>query len=160
MQNLVLHEANIDDCNNFFKLANDLDVRNVSFNQELIDYQTHIKWYHNKLNSTNDKLYTLRNENSFIGQIRFEIKNNYAIISIAIEKKFRGLGYGSIILNKGCNEFWNFFKFDIIAYVKFDNISSYNLFIKNNFIFQKYLFINKIKAIELKLKYEERYTNW
>ncbi len=159
MLNLFLFEAKFDDCDHFYELANDIDVRNVSFNQNSIDYQTHIKWYTEKLNSINDKLFILKYENNFVGQIRFEIKNDHAIVSISILKKYRGLGYGSIILNKGCREFWKFFNLDLIAYVKSDNTNSYNLFIKNRFIFNKYLFINNTKAIELKSKYEETNTN-
>ena len=123
---LSLVEANLDDCELFFNLANDDEVRNNSFNSEKISFDEHKRWFENIYNDKKRTLYKILKDKNFIGQIRLDSfdKNSY-LISISLDKEFRSKGFAFIALEqiirdkKTCN-----FK----AQIKKENLASISLF--------------------------------
>lgn len=130
--------ANLDDCELYFDWTNDPLTRQQSFNSEPIVFEQHEAWFHRRLADENSILYVINFNDEPMGQIRFQIDNNTATISYALDKNYRGKGLGFWILKKGIdalrNDFHNQFpNLEIIGFVKFENIASVKVFRKLNF---------------------------
>ena len=132
---LNYREANTQDCRLYFDWANDPASRKQSFNSDPIPFENHQKWFENRLKSPTSKLYIITKEEDSIGQVRFDIKNEEATISYSLDKKFRGNGFGSLILKKGVEVLKQELKerIIIIGFVKSNNIASAKAFEKLNF---------------------------
>lgn len=145
-QGFYVRKANLEDAKNVFELSNDVVVRQNSINRNKIRWSAHLNWFKNKIaDSLYDFFVIYNNKDEFIGQTRFEILNNYAIISISIAEKFRGKGLSSKILNNTCQRvFQNHQSLKkILAYIRPANISSIHSFKKAGFAFLKEEKINK-----------------
>lgn len=138
--------ATIEDIKNVFDLSNDDTVRHNSIHKEKIKWENHVNWFEGRLKKTNSPFYIIESlSKDFIGQVRID-KNDETIISISINKDFRGKGFASDIIRE-CSIKSKFN--EIFAYVKSDNISSQKAFIKagyqyisSNGEYFKYKFIN------------------
>ncbi|MFX0560699.1 GNAT family N-acetyltransferase [Tepidibacillus infernus] len=87
------------DIADIFKLSNESYVREYSLNKETIEWDTHVKWFNNLMNSDKDFFYVVTNdEDKFLGQIRFKVKDNEAIVSISLAKEIQGKGLSKILL--------------------------------------------------------------
>ena len=114
-----------------FKLANDIDVRENSFNKKEISIEEHKKWFEKSFNSKDSIIYlAFCQHNSPIGQIRFDIKDKLAILDFSIEKSVRGKGLGYILVIEGIKKILKENKnFNIIeANVVKSNIASIGIF--------------------------------
>lgn len=140
---IKLRPASEKDCRLIWKWANDPDVRAVSFSQEAIVYENHIKWFETRLNNPNCYFYIAEDSNQeSIGQIRFELKSHEAHISISLDHKFRGRGQGSEIIALASKTFLGSTDAQIIhAYIKKDNTASLAAFKKAGFTSEKNLLV-------------------
>ncbi|MDZ7775687.1 MAG: bifunctional UDP-2,4-diacetamido-2,4,6-trideoxy-beta-L-altropyranose hydrolase/GNAT family N-acetyltransferase [Bacteroidales bacterium] len=93
-----IREATYDDIDKYFEWANDEDVRNNAINKENIPYDSHVKWYKNKLKDKSSKLYIFYIKGNAIGQVRFDLKDDSLFIDYSIDKNHRGKGLGKLIL--------------------------------------------------------------
>ncbi len=123
------------DCELLWQWANDPVVRSLSFSSEYISWSDHVQWFTAKLGDRNCLFYiALNQDNLAIGQVRYELLNQEATISLAISASFRGLGYGRQIIFLGCQELGHSsLAKKINAYVKPNNLSSINVFLKSGF---------------------------
>lgn len=130
---IMLRRCTYSDMDIIYKWINDDEVRNNSFNSDYIEYETHVKWFNEKINSNNIYMYIILNNNKEIGTIRLEKHNSKAIISYLISNKYRGKGYGNKVIDLIKKEaIIN--NIDILeAIVKKDNIASRRIFINNGF---------------------------
>lgn len=128
--------AAIEDMKDVFDLSNEDLVRENSFNQEKIQWESHQNWFKNKINDENCIFYVVKDTNNkLISQIRFDKNDGEADISISIAQKFRGKGYGVEILkltSKKVIDENNIKK--INAYVKIENEVSKIIFEKAGYI--------------------------
>ena len=133
---LKIRNAKEEDCRYLFDLRNHPIVRKASFNSKKIDYADHKVWFTKTLNNPNRKIFIVLNENSQkIGMVRFDKEEDYAEISIAISPNIHGKGYGTKILIKGCEKYFEeeiTVKF-IIAEIKKNNIASIKAFTNAGF---------------------------
>ena len=115
--------------------ANDFHVRAASFSSEPILWEEHVKWFESKLNDPSCIFYiSLNSKNVPIGQVRYDVEGNKAIVSLSIDRKYRGKGYGSIILWLSAQKLFNASNVRVIhAYVKQSNESSIRVFVKTGF---------------------------
>ncbi|WP_346661516.1 bifunctional UDP-2,4-diacetamido-2,4,6-trideoxy-beta-L-altropyranose hydrolase/GNAT family N-acetyltransferase [uncultured Methanobrevibacter sp.] len=113
-----------EDCLKIFEIANDDEVRKSSFNSEKIKLEDHKKWFNNILMDNSVKFYVLEYENELIGQLRLDFDEKYPVISISLNKKYRGLGLSKILLSKGLE----LIDGKVIAYIKKENIRSISFF--------------------------------
>lgn len=131
--------ATIEDMKDVFDLSNDELVRVNSFNQEKIEWESHQKWFKNKINNENCIFYIVKEKDKLVAQVRFDKMDiNEYDISISIAPSFRGKGYGSIILKSASEKVViekNIKK--ISAYVKNENIASKNIFKKAGYILKE-----------------------
>lgn len=151
-----LRPAKFDDAFLLYNWANEKEVRKNAFNSEPIQYEDHIVWFKNKLDSFNTHIFILENMSVPIGQIRFDLIYSpeyfYQIdYSITIENQNKG--FGTRIIALGILELIKK-KVDckiIKALVKTDNIASIKCFLKNKF---KMISEDK-KFVKLELKLSE-----
>ncbi|WP_405316423.1 GNAT family N-acetyltransferase [Methanobrevibacter sp.] len=126
IKNSVFREIKESDCLNIFEIANDDEVRQSSFNSDKIDLEDHKKWFRNILNDDSSKFLVLAFGDEIIGQLRFDFDEKYPVISISLNKNYRGLGLSKYLLDKGIEYIGKFNK--IVAYIKKDNVRSISFF--------------------------------
>ncbi len=125
-----LRKAKMEDSKLVFDLSNDPVVRQQSINKNQIPWEEHIHWFESKINDENYLfLLAFDKDDNFIGQIRFQLEKNTAIVSISITKEFRGKGLSKKIIKSGCNKLFSEHNLkSIFAYILPDNQASINGF--------------------------------
>lgn len=135
---LSFRKANSNDLQLYFEWANDLIVREQSYDSNEIYLEAHKKWFEDKLKDTLCMMLVFQNEKKqTIGQVRIQNSDsNIAVISISISLGHRGYGYGSEMLILSSDFFLTENRKSIInAFIKIDNVSSKKAFEKAGFEF-------------------------
>jgi UDP-2,4-diacetamido-2,4,6-trideoxy-beta-L-altropyranose hydrolase len=156
-----LRRATVNDMDKVYELSNDREVRKHSFHTDLIDPETHKKWFLNKINNPHCLLLIAEINNRFLGQLRFDAENHRAIISISVVGEYRHLGAGCLMFQKGLSYLKKCcpdLKF-ISAFVKKDNDVSKAFFKKLNFIYAGTKKIRDQDAIEYRYYFKEPQLN-
>ena len=92
-EEFVIRLAEPRDVKNVFELSNDDTVRAMSIHSEKIEWESHMKWFENTIKNPAVLFYVAETvDGDFIGQIRFARENADWIVSISLEKKYRGKG--------------------------------------------------------------------
>lgn len=126
---MVLRKADKKDIDLIFNWANEKLCRANSISEKSISIEEHSKWFNEKLQDKSCEFYIMEINNIPVGQVRIDVKNNAGKISYSLDKKYRGQGYGSIIISllenrvieqKLCSS--------LIAVVKSGNIASRHIF--------------------------------
>lgn len=158
---IKLRRATRNDCRLIWQWANDPDVRAGSFSPEPIVYEDHVKWYETKLNDADCWIYIAddaadSSHLTAVGQIRFDLKSQGAVISISLDRKFRGQGRGARIIELASRTFLGSSDATKIhAYVKKDNPASLAAFKKAGFSPVKTVVVNNQAAHHLILTGKE-----
>jgi len=84
----------------YYEWANDLDVRAGSFGTEPIPLEQHRAWFARKLESASVLMLVLEAPEP-VGQVRFEVTNDVAMIGFSLAARARGRGLGSYLLRNG-----------------------------------------------------------
>ena len=136
MSEMQIQLVKEEDCELLWKWVNDPETRNASFYSNPITWEQHCKWFAGKLNSSDCIIYlAIINKDKPLGQVRFDVKKNTAIISLSIAKEFRGMGIGSNIIQEAYVKFFTEKKIQTIqALIKKENMSSINAFKKAGFV--------------------------
>ncbi len=121
-----------DDCLNVFQLSNMDYVRAHSFNKEKIVWEDHVQWFARAIADESIKFYIIE-DTDFIGQVRLNIVNNIALISISILKEFQHKGIAFSALKKIIAEN----EYQYLAQVEKDNLPSITLFERLGFVRRK-----------------------
>lgn len=77
---------------------NDADSRNNFLESSEVSREEHESWLTKKLSSKLAKLIILEKGKDKIGIVRYEKEGDYSLVSINLNPKFRGKGYGSKLL--------------------------------------------------------------
>lgn len=144
---LKMRNANINDIETYFNWANEDFVRKLSFNSEKIPFSEHEVWFNNCLIDKNCFMY-LFFITAEIGQVRIQkLEAEEFIISISIDEKYRGKGYGVQMLKMSIESFRIFSpKSAINAYIKIENVVSKNIFEKSGFKYKGELIYKNVKS--------------
>ena len=121
-----LRRAELTDCDMIFEWANDSEVRKQSFSTDKIEYLNHVKWFQSKIEDDHHDFFIYMIENSCVGQVRVDRKENVGKIGFSISKEFRNSGYGRqmlVLLEKEYDP-----GFCLEGEVKFDNKRSQQCF--------------------------------
>ena len=141
---IKLRQASRKDCEMIWQWANDPEVRAVSFAPEPIEYDNHVKWFEARLSDADCRMYiaddiAANRPPAPLGQIRFELKGREAVISISLDRKFRGQGHGGRIIALASRAFLASSDAQTIhAYIKKDNPASLAAFKKAGFSLVKF----------------------
>lgn len=132
---LKLRPVREGDCKLLWEWANDPDVRIASFSSDPISWEQHVEWFNVKISDPNCIIYIALNDQDVpLGQVRYDIANREAVISITVDRQFRSQGYGSAIIKSACeNLFTRSDVHTIHAYIKSSNEASVRAFVKAGF---------------------------
>jgi RimJ/RimL family protein N-acetyltransferase len=96
---LSLRSAQADDAYILWRWANDPTTRANSFNRSAIPWNSHRKWYAEKLASEDCRLWIMESDHTPAGQIRYDRVNaEIAQISLSLAPMYRGRGLGTWLL--------------------------------------------------------------
>lgn len=127
---IELKQASKKDCDLLFIWANDIQVRENSFNSEKILYEDHLVWFNNKINCDKCVIFILYFDEIPVGQVRIDIENDSGLISYSIDRNYRGKGLSIAMLSKLEMEINKSEKSirKLVGKVKFTNIASQKVF--------------------------------
>lgn len=137
--NYFLRNISKDDIHDVFNLSNEDYVRKFSINKNNITWEEHVDWFENIINSNNNIFYVVTDfNNNFLGQLRYNIEDNLAVVSISLCKSITGKGLSKKFLDQSLNLIKDERKDlkSIMAYVSNKNIASKSLFEKVGFLLQ------------------------
>lgn len=120
------------DIKDIFEWRNDEVTRKMSHTTQVVDWDAHCKWFSSSLANKNrlllvcEDVYTL----SKVAIVRFDTKNNTALISINVSPKARGKSLTKICLRASVSFFKTKFPLvsHIVAEIKSINIRSISVF--------------------------------
>jgi UDP-2,4-diacetamido-2,4,6-trideoxy-beta-L-altropyranose hydrolase len=151
-----LRQVREDDCRLLWEWANDPDVRKASFSSELIPWEEHLQWFKSKLGDPNCLFFiAVDGIDVPIGQVRFDIvrEKKEAVISVSIDRKFRGKGYASAIIQLASQMLFRLSEVNVIhAYIKQNNAASIRAFMKAGYRESGVTLINGHQAAHLLLQ--------
>ncbi len=132
---IYLMEAYEEDCELFYKWANDPDVRAASFSTDSIAWDEHVKWFREKLQDPNCAFHIVMDSKCrLLGQVRFELNDENAVINISIRSEFRGQRIGSLLILRAVDELFKRKHISRVdAFIKLQNIRSIREFEKAGF---------------------------
>ena len=142
--NSIFRSIKKDDCMKIFEIANDDEVRKFSFNSDKIPLEDHKKWFKNILNDDSVEFYVLEYENDLIGQLRLDFDEEFPVISISLNEKYRGIGLSKILMSKGLE----LIDGKVIAYIKKENSRSISFFKSMGFKKEDELIIKNCEALK------------
>ncbi|MDZ8065609.1 MAG: UDP-2,4-diacetamido-2,4,6-trideoxy-beta-L-altropyranose hydrolase [Nostoc sp. DedQUE08] len=130
-----LRSVQQDDCRLLWEWSNAPEVRALSFSSKSILWENHVQWFKSKLINPNCIFYiAINNNNVPIGQIRYDIENYEATVSMSIDPTFRNQGYGSSLIKLACKQIFSDYNITRInAYIKPSNHASVKAFSKAGF---------------------------
>ena len=127
MENWKLRQATWKDKELLYEWRNDFASRSASFHQQEISMTEHESWLERKLSDSVSSIYILEINNEPVGQARLDRNSGVAHISYSIGGRFRGQGYGKLLLqlleNEAAKE-----SLVLVGQVKKDNIASQVIF--------------------------------
>jgi len=134
---IKVRKAKYEDVEIYFDWVNDPFVRSNAINVSPINHEDHMNWFQNKINQPNSVLYIFEENQSPIGQVRFDKENDTLIIDYSINKAYRGKNLGKVIMRMAIEKIYtekliNKIEF-LIARVKESNIASIRVFESLNF---------------------------
>lgn len=135
LSDLQLRPTSDSDCELFWEWANDANARAASFRNKAISWEHHAQWFKAKMEDPNAVLYTAMKQTAPnhcgppMGQVRYQIEGNRAVLSISLAAAFRGQGWGQKILTLAIGRLFVEREPDFIdAFVKPTNSASLKLF--------------------------------
>ncbi|MDD1752006.1 MAG: UDP-2,4-diacetamido-2,4,6-trideoxy-beta-L-altropyranose hydrolase [Methanotrichaceae archaeon] len=136
MDMIELREVSKKDCHMLYEWANDPETRNASFSVEFIPLEEHVRWFEAKLRDDNCiLLIAMDNEGTPLGYVRFDVTESTAIISVSIEKSFRGQDLGGPIIKKALDEVGRKKGHLVVnAFIKPHNLQSVKVFESAGFV--------------------------
>lgn len=154
---IKLRVAEDKDLENTFRLTTQKHIREVSFSKDEITLQSHNDWFFQKRSDTNCLFLIAEAKGSFVGQIRFDIKGDEAVISISLVDQYRGRGVGRRVFYEGLEVLISLRPEvrSVKAYIKNNNRISISFFSKLRFKYSDQIKINDIDALEYQFKIKE-----
>ena len=128
---IKLRKVSIKDSDFLFFLRNEKNSRKNSFTTTSINKKDHKKWLEKELNKKSATILVVYKNSERIGVVRYNSNDICTYVSISIEKKFRGHGYGVAALK--ASEIYLKKSTIVVAKVKKGNKNSIKMFLKNKF---------------------------
>lgn len=115
--------------------ANDPETRQASFSTDAIPFDVHAKWFALRVDSPTCIFLIAEDAHGVpVGQIRFDVSERDAVVSVSVANGFRGHGYGSVLIGRGVERcFLDMSVERICAYVKPGNKASTDAFVGAGF---------------------------
>jgi RimJ/RimL family protein N-acetyltransferase len=117
----------------YFSWANDPETRKNAIHSEPIRWETHMKWYQSKLHAKDSHLFMLKVGELPVGQIRFDINGNEALVDYSLDPIVRGRGWAEKLIKLGIDMMQKTKPIRICAVVKAGNHASSSAFLRAGF---------------------------
>ncbi len=98
---LTLRPTTIDDMDLYFQWVNDPEVRRNALNPASIELATHQRWFAARLADEDTVMFVVESDDTPVGQLRFDIGDERALISYSLDERARGKGLGKLMLSLG-----------------------------------------------------------
>lgn len=136
-EGFYMRRAGMEDCERVFELSNDSVVRANSINTDAIVWENHVAWFEGKLKDSQYDIFVCFDAiDRFIGQVKFEYEEDFAVISVSITEACRGKGYAVPVLKNACRYVFGEGRVERIhAYIRPENGASIRAFGKSGFGF-------------------------
>lgn len=127
---LKMRRATAADVLLYHRWANEEEVRKQSFRREPIPYDVHVQWFNRRREAPDCLLAVFENgDGQPVGQVRIESVDGNATISVSVDNRFRGLGYGTEMLRACTAEYQAAHTTTpVYAHIRPDNSASINAF--------------------------------
>jgi UDP-2,4-diacetamido-2,4,6-trideoxy-beta-L-altropyranose hydrolase len=127
---LYLRPVAATDCRMVWNWINDPEVRSQSFHSGKIPIEEHSAWFLRELSDPSSRYYIAMLGDQAIGQARFHIQGEEAVISVLLDRRFRGLKKGAELIQCATGKLFNESPLQTVhAYIKAGNDASYQSFI-------------------------------
>jgi UDP-2,4-diacetamido-2,4,6-trideoxy-beta-L-altropyranose hydrolase len=125
-----------EDREQLWEWANETTVRRMSFHQEPIPWEEHIAWFEKKFQDPACFLYIAVTEDDVpVGQIRFDVQDNKAIVDVSVDREWRDKGLGPEIIRGGIQRLLAEKPgIPVHTQVKLENVGSVRAFEKAGFV--------------------------
>lgn len=135
MPDELLRSANAGDEELLFRWANDGAVRANAFSQEPIAWDNHRRWFDAKISDDRCRIFIIEHpQGTPIGQIRFDIADDEAVVDVSVVAGARGGGFGTALIREGASKLFSETHVRrIVARVKETNVASRHAFLKAGF---------------------------
>ncbi len=129
-RSLRLRNATDADCRLLWEWANDPETRAGAFSPDPIPWETHVQWFTERLSDPASVLYVAMNgDGAAVGQVRYQLQANRAVLSVNIDRRFRGKGYARRVVHLANRRLFQASDVRFIdAFVKTDNLASLKTF--------------------------------
>jgi UDP-2,4-diacetamido-2,4,6-trideoxy-beta-L-altropyranose hydrolase len=94
----VADEADLDKT---FEWAANEEIRKYSFSKDIIKFPAHSNWFFDKIKDESCYYFIASIDNERIGSVRFDVKDNDAIVSYLLDPAFQNRGLGIVLLKEG-----------------------------------------------------------
>jgi UDP-2,4-diacetamido-2,4,6-trideoxy-beta-L-altropyranose hydrolase len=130
-----VRRAAAEDSQLLLEWANESSVRAASFCSTPISLEDHLVWFARKLCDPGCVFcIVLDQRNTPVGQVRFDQERSDAVISVSLDRKFRGRGAGAAVISLACRQLFRESGARVVhAYVKPENAASAGAFVKAGF---------------------------
>jgi L-amino acid N-acyltransferase YncA len=127
---IEIRAADKSDCKDIYAWRSDIVSRTMFFNSNIPTYEEHFQWFNSSLNNQDCKLYIGEISATKIGVCRFDYdtKSEVVEVSINMNPKCRGCGYGKRFLASSISEFQKDYKSEFLAKIKPENLASLKIF--------------------------------
>lgn len=123
-----VRRATMADTRLLLRWANDPETRAGSLNEDEIAYPDHVRWLENRLADPSCLLLIGMNGAGPLGQVRFDVRDSAAEVSISVAPEHRGT-VGTLLLEAAIHRFRRWLPdVGLLAQVKLDNDRSRKLF--------------------------------
>lgn len=132
---ILIRMADESDCLDILSWRNNKISSKMSANTKMISLDSHKSWFFQVLNDNNTVMYIGQYDNQKVGVCRFEFNKLQLVseVSINMNPKLRGKGYGKLFLKSSIAKYIKDHKNDIIAKVRFENLPSIKIFTYTGF---------------------------
>lgn len=150
---ISMRPAKLSDARLVHNLRNEVGMRSASFHSQPIEFKHHIEWFERVLKSERSLIFVAESlECVPIGFIRFDKGLGQAEISVTVDSRFRGRGFGTKVIEKGVEEFLKLnLQLTPVAIIKKENIASIKSFAKAGFEIVKFVDVESADSVEMRL---------
>lgn len=148
---VTLRPVTPQDSRSLWEWRNDPLTREASFNSQEIPFEQHQRWFLGRLNDTQTRIFIIVNsQRREVGYVRFNQLGEEAEVSIALDPKERGKGYGPVAIKAGAELVLTIgLARRIIARIKPSNEDSAKAFTRAGFVPVGVKAIREVEALEL-----------
>ena len=148
---LEVRIAQWDDLLIYFQWANDPEARRQAIRTEPITLDTHTDWFHRKIEGGTDFLFIFERDQQAVGQVRFELKNTWYIVSFSVDREVRGQGLGTLLIKVGLEALQLSLgdRPKTRAYVRPTHVASRRVFEQNGFVEREVIEIDQVEVVLL-----------